>query len=341
MVLCVLLFSMPALQRVSKLMPQAIKQWKQRQRSNDGPMFHPERPSASSSMKRRSSQHEIVKILRGIFERVDVDRSDTVTLEELLEEVPHLSPEHKEKIQDAVHQANNDGKGELTYREFESVVLLAGNSILRPLVVAELKREVLSDEGIALTSHPYSRTEAFWRFFGSAKLRNRTHRAPGSSVERLHGLAIRAYSRDHATPHLRSRGVMWKRHRRGQWIHVPGASIVRVDRDRKDSLSILLEHGALGSTPARLLTFSLHHGSVRDALHSALMEVLGPGEGGPLRRDGSSPSPPSSLPGVSERHESIRPQAEGPVGPSHEERVNETDNPPMLMLRSFSSTSFG
>ena len=62
---CIFLFSMPALRRVSKLMPQAIELWKRRSNTRVN-LYLPTRPSASKDRKRQTSR-EFLKILRAIF----------------------------------------------------------------------------------------------------------------------------------------------------------------------------------------------------------------------------------------------------------------------------------
>ena len=102
---CIFLFSMPALRRVSKLMPQAIELWKRRSNTRVN-LYLPTRPSASKDRKRQTSR-EFLKILRAIFRRVDTDQSDTISWEELLDALPLLNRSNKETIRVSVYLEHN------------------------------------------------------------------------------------------------------------------------------------------------------------------------------------------------------------------------------------------
>ena len=149
------------------------------------------------------------------------------------------------------------------------LALSAGNAVVKPLVVAELKRKLLGDTGVATQKLQIS----VWRQF-IRRTSSRRKQSIGGKAVPLRGTYIAARQKG-IDGHGSERLIMYKLQRRANyWCVVPFSSILTLTQ-AEDKLSILLEHGKTNLLPPRRIIFTTNHWSVCDSLLVALREIIG------------------------------------------------------------------
>jgi len=269
-------FSLAVVQRLGTMLPQGLKVQKERAKMRSEKLSG--RPSEASSRK-RNNKKELERLISSIFKRIDVDHSNAITLEELLDSVSRdgMADSDKEAIRDVFLAADDDESGELNEKEFRELVLQHTNTVALPLVVAELSRSLHSPEGLHVRKHPSTASKGLKGKLSSfmSKKRLLTSKASDATTssqedptgQRSHGSALRV---DPAGPFL------LYTHRNGKWSDpIHAGRILRLEGSAAHRSVLLVTYENSADTPTQRLVLDVELEAVREALLTTLEAALG------------------------------------------------------------------